>query len=200
MYIEARSRTRVNSFFTEEFEVKIGVHLGLVLSLLLLIIVLEALSCKFLLGCPWKMLYPDDLVTSAETFEDLITKMAVWKNGLESNGLKVNMGKTKVMILGSWDLRTMQISGRYPCVVCTKDVRKNSIFCSKYLFWVHKKCSDIPGRLLEDSDFRCRRCLDNARAIDERPHVEDYIWYNYHLIKSCCVFRSLMSGKLNDFI
>ena len=47
------------------------------------------------------MLYSNDLVTSAETFEDLMTKIAVWKNGLESNGLKVNMGKTKVMILGS---------------------------------------------------------------------------------------------------
>ena len=101
MYLDARSRTRVNSFFSEEFEVKIGVHLGLVLSLLLFIIVLEALSSKFLLGCPWKILYPNDLVTSAEIFEDLMTKMAVWKNGLESNGLKVNMGKTKVMILGS---------------------------------------------------------------------------------------------------
>ena len=66
----------------------------------------------------------------------------------------------------------MQISGRYPCAVCTKDARKNSIFCSKYSFFVHKKCSDFPSRLLEDSDFRCRRCLDNAQAIDERPHVE----------------------------
>ena len=95
MYLDAKSRAHVNSFFTEEFEVKTGVHLGLVLSLLLFIIVLEALSCKFLLGCPWKMLYPDDLVTSAETFEDLTKKMAEWKNGLESNGLKVNMGKPK---------------------------------------------------------------------------------------------------------
>ena len=36
----------------------------------------------------------------------------------------------------------------------------------------HKKCSDIPGRLVEDPDFRCRRCLGNARAIDGRPCVE----------------------------
>ena len=30
----------------------------------------------------------------------------------------------------------------------------------------------IPGILVEDPDFRCRRCLGNARAIDGRPCVE----------------------------
>ena len=42
----------------------------------------------------------DDLVILAETLECLATKMAERKNCLESKGLKVNMGKTKVMILG----------------------------------------------------------------------------------------------------
>ena len=35
-----------------------------------------------------KMLYTDDLVILAERFEHLMTKMAIWKNGLESKGLK----------------------------------------------------------------------------------------------------------------
>ena len=30
------------------------------------------------------MLYADDLVILAETFEDLMTKMTAWKNDLES--------------------------------------------------------------------------------------------------------------------
>ena len=51
------------------------------------------------------MLYADGLVILAETFEGVMTKMTVWKNGLESKGLKVNMGKTRVMILGR-DLHT----------------------------------------------------------------------------------------------
>ena len=46
------------------------------------------------------------------------------------------------------------------------------IFCSGCSFWVHKKCSDIPGRLVEDPHFRCRRCLGNAQAIDGRPCIE----------------------------
>ena len=62
------------------------------------------------------MLYADDLVILAETFEGFMTKMVVWKNGLVSKGLKVNMGKTKVMISGR-DLHTLKISGKYPYAV-----------------------------------------------------------------------------------
>ena len=114
------------------------------------------------------MFFADDLVILAETFEGLMTKMLVFKNDLDSEGLQVNMGKTKVMILGRV-LHILQTSGKYPCTVCRKGVRKNSIFCSGCLFWIHKKCSDIPGRLVEDLDFRCRRCLGNAQAIYGRP-------------------------------
>ena len=53
-----------------------------------------------------------------------------------------------------------------------KGVPKNSIFCSGCSFWVHKKCSNNPGRLVKDPNFRCGRCLGNARAIDRRPCVE----------------------------
>ena len=82
MYVDARSRTRVNSSFSEEFEVKVGVHQGSVLRPLLFIIVLEGFSHKFRVVSPWERLYADDLVILAETFEGLMTKMAVWKNGL----------------------------------------------------------------------------------------------------------------------
>ena len=43
MYSGARSRVRVSNSLSEEFEVKVGMHQGSVLSPLLLIIVLEAL-------------------------------------------------------------------------------------------------------------------------------------------------------------
>ena len=47
MYANARSRVRVGEGYSEEFEVKVGVHQGSVLSPLLFIIVLEALSREF---------------------------------------------------------------------------------------------------------------------------------------------------------
>ena len=52
MYANARSRVRVGEGYSEEFEVKVGVHQGSVLSLLLFIIVLEALSREFRSGVP----------------------------------------------------------------------------------------------------------------------------------------------------
>ena len=50
MYSNARSRVRVGEGYSEEFEVKVGVHQGSVLSPLLFIIVLEALSSEFRCG------------------------------------------------------------------------------------------------------------------------------------------------------
>ena len=50
MYSNARRRVRVGEGYSEEFEVKVGVHQGSVLSPLLFIIVLEALSREILCG------------------------------------------------------------------------------------------------------------------------------------------------------
>ena len=109
-YVDDRSRTCANTSFSEEFEV--GVHQGSVLSLLLFAVVLEVLT-QISVGCPRKMLYTDYLVITAETFEGLTIKMAVWKNDLEPKEFKVNMGKTKV-IISSRDLQTLQSSGKLP--------------------------------------------------------------------------------------
>ena len=65
MYSNARSRVHVGEGYSEEFEVKVGVHQGSVLSPLLFIIVLEALSREFRCGVSWEDLYADDLVIIA---------------------------------------------------------------------------------------------------------------------------------------
>ena len=57
MYSNARSRVRVNGQYSEEFGVGVGVHQGSVLSPLLFILVLEALSREFRSGVPWELLY-----------------------------------------------------------------------------------------------------------------------------------------------
>ena len=55
MYANARSCVRVGERYSEEFEVKVSVHQSSVLSLLLFIIVLEALSQEFHFGVPMPM-------------------------------------------------------------------------------------------------------------------------------------------------
>ena len=52
------------------FAVKVGVHQGSVVSPLLFIIVLEALSKKFRIG--WELFYVDDLALLAEFEEELL--------------------------------------------------------------------------------------------------------------------------------
>ena len=66
------TRVRVGEGYSEEFEVKVGVHQGSVLSPLLFIIVLEALSREFRCGVPWEDLYVDDLVIIAESLEECV--------------------------------------------------------------------------------------------------------------------------------
>ena len=137
---------------------------------MLFIIVLGALSREFRTSCPWELLYADDLVLIAEIPDLLMEKLKLWKDNLENKGLRVNMGKTKVMICGK-DLDTIKSSGKHPCSVCRKEVWKNSIFCTSCDAWVHK-CSGIKGRLVDITDFKCcHRCLGLARPIDGR-HVE----------------------------
>ena len=100
MYKDVRSRVRVGDGYSEEFGVGVGVHQGSVLSPLLFIIVLEALTREFRIGCPWELLYADDLMISAGSKEELLVKVKTWKTEMEKKGLRVNMGNTKIMESG----------------------------------------------------------------------------------------------------
>ena len=143
MYKDVRSRIRVGDGYSEEFGVGVGVHQVSVFSPLLFIIVLEALSREFCTGCPWELLYADDLMISAESMEELLVKVQTWKTEMEKKGLRMNMGKTKVVESGI-NLGVLKKSGKYPCGVCQSGVgSSNAIFCGGCKRWVHKKCSGI---------------------------------------------------------
>ena len=139
IYKDVRSRVRVGDGYSEEFGVGVGVHQGSVLSPLLFIIVLEALSREFRTGCSW----------------ELLVKVQTWKTEMEKKGLRVNMGKTKIMESGI-NLDVLKKSGKFPCGVCQSGVgSSNAIFCGGCKRWVHKKCSGIKGPLRPDPEFRC---------------------------------------------
>ena len=129
MYLNAQSRVCVGEGFSKEFEVKVRVHQGSVLSPLLFIIVLEALSCEFRAGVPWEDLYADDLVIIADSLEECVRRLLIWKEAKEKKGLRVNGGKTKVVICGT-GLDLLQSSGENPCAVCRTGVGNNSIYCN----------------------------------------------------------------------
>ena len=184
MYCNARSRVRVGEGYSEEFEVKVGVHQGSVLSPLLFIIVLEALSREFRCGVPWEDLYADDLV---------IRRLLTWKEAMEEKGLRVNAGKTKIMICGT-GLDLLQSSGEFPCAVCRTGVVGNSIFCKGCKHWVHKKCSGLK-RLIEDPNYRCTRCQGTARPLDGRPQREVQVRPDkLEVVASFCYLGDMLSA------
>ena len=129
---------------------------------------LEALSRQFRTCVSWELLYADDLAEMADSLEECIARFKVWKEGMERKGLRVNMKKTKLMVSGP-GLDLLRDSGAFPCAVCRSGVGVNSIQCSQCMYWVHKKCSGVRGRLAEDPDYACPRCCDQARPIDNRP-------------------------------
>ena len=167
MYANARSWVRVGEGFSKESEVKVRVHQGSVLIPLLFIIVMEALSLEFRAGVPWEDLYVDDLVIIADSLEEYVRRLLIWKEAMEKKGLRVNAGKTKVVIC-STGLDLLQISGKYPCTVCRTGVGNNSIYCNGCKLWVHKKCSGLQ-RLKPNPDYRCALCMGNAHPIEGRP-------------------------------
>ena len=75
MYENAKSCVHVNGQFSDKFNIKVSFHQGAVLSPLLFLIIMEALSREFRVGCPWELLYPDDPVLIAETLENLKKKL-----------------------------------------------------------------------------------------------------------------------------
>ena len=167
MYANARSRVRVGEGFSKEFEVKVGVHQGSVLSLLLFIIVLEALSPEFRAGVLWEDLYADDLVIIADSLEECVRRLLIWKEAMEKKGFRA---------------------------VCRTGVGNNSIYFNGCKLWVHKKCSGLQ-RLTPNSDYRCARCMGNARPIDGRPQSEVQVGPDkLEVVASFCYLGDMLSA------
>ena len=90
-------------------------------------------------------------------------KIKNWKEGLESKGLKVNIGKTKVMKCHV-DANMQVESGKYPCGICGKGVGRNSIQCGGCKTLLHRKCSEVKGKLKEDPSYGCAKCIRGGCA------------------------------------
>jgi len=87
MYEGVTTAVKMQDGESDDFEVKVGVHQGSVLSPLLFIIVLEALSSECCVGLPWELFYADDLCLIAESEGELKVKIKRWKDRMESKGL-----------------------------------------------------------------------------------------------------------------
>ena len=174
MYDNAHSKVRITTSYSNPIKVSVGVHQGYKLSSPLFIIVTEALlllllSREFRTGCPWELLYTDDLAIVAESFGELKIRLKNWNDGLEEKGLKVNVGKTK-FLFSRYDVSKSKIASvNFPCSVCMKGVGDNSILYLSCRNWVHKRCSGIKPSLRNCEDFICKTCSTITGAVDLFP-------------------------------
>ena len=127
----------------------------------------SSLCWRLLAGASWEDLYADDLVIIADSLEECVRRLSIWKEAMEKKGFRVNAGKTKVMICGT-GLDLLQSSGEYPCAVCRTGVGNNSIYCNGCKLWVHKKCSELQ-RLTPNPDYG--KCPPPP-PIDDRPQSD----------------------------
>ena len=141
LYDGAKTRVRMGSAYSEEFEVKVSMRQASVLSLLLFAIVVDVITENARRGVINELLYTDDLVFMSATIEDLKERFWNWEDALESKGLKIKTKKTKVMVSGS---KGEQFKSRIdPCGVSGRRVMANSVLCTKCGNWVHGICAKI---------------------------------------------------------
>ena len=156
MYENVQSPVRVGEGYSEEFEVKVGVHQDSVLSPLHFIIVLEALSREFCSVVSLEDLYADDLVIIAESLEECVRRLLTWREEMEKTELRVNAGKMKIMICGM-GLDFLQRSSEFPCAICHTGVGSNSIFC--------KRLQALGAQEMHlDPDCRCTDCRGKSKS------------------------------------
>ncbi|GFR99752.1 RNA-directed DNA polymerase from mobile element jockey-like [Elysia marginata] len=99
-YKKATTVVRTAHGKTGQFEIEVGLHQGSGLSPFLFTIVLDTISEECRNGPPWELLFADDLAIIADSEKELQRRWLKWQIGLESKGLKVNTGKTEVMVCG----------------------------------------------------------------------------------------------------
>ena len=131
------------SELSEEFEVKVGMHQGSMLSPFLLAVVLDAVTEFTRDGELGEVLYADDLVLISETIEGLRNRFLELKKYFESMGLIVNLGKTKVMVYGGITKGGKSESKDDTCGVCRLRIKANSVLCLPCGKWIHCRCVEM---------------------------------------------------------
>ena len=165
-----RTKVRVGSGTSDEFGVRVGVHQGFVLSPLIFAIVVDVVTEHAREGLLNEILYANDLVLMSESLEDLRERFQRWRRALEGKGLKVNVGKTKMMVNGTaGEITSSKID---PCGVCGKRVGSNAVCCTQCMKWIHGRCTKMKKVTCSSArDFVCRRCTDVGDSTEEPVEV-----------------------------
>ena len=158
---------------------------------------MEALSRQFRSGCPWELLYTDSLVIIAESYSELKVRSKYWKDGLEEKGLKVNVGKTKVLCSRHNVSKLTIASVKFPCGVCMKGVGANSILSLSCRNWVHKQCSGIKTSLRNCEDFICKTCSTTTGSADPFPNCMTINRNEFDIVSKFCYLGNVIGQAVS---
>ena len=152
---------------SEEFEVNVWMHQASVLSCFFAVMV--DVVTQFARECMLsELLYADDFLLMSEAIYGLRNKFLKWKEAFESKGLKVYLGKTKVMVSGGITKDGLSKSKDDPSGVCSLREEANSVLCVQCSKWIHDICANVnkvtPNFSLH---FACRKCERNIGEVVE---------------------------------
>ena len=137
LYDGAKMRVR------EVLEVEVCMDQGSALSHFLSAVVVDVVT-EFAKNCPLgELLYADDQVLMSVTIEGHRNKFLKLKEAFESKGLKVNLGKSKVMVCGGITPGGISKSVVDSCGVCSLRVKANSVLCLQCGKWIHGRCAGV---------------------------------------------------------
>ena len=193
MYVGTKTRVKCGVGRSDWFEINVGLHQGSVLSPLLFTIVLEEISKNFRVGLPWELMYADDLAVAAETEEEMKEKLKLWVMELGRKGLKVNTGKTKIMVCEWRKFQSQARKVRWPCGVCNEGVGTNSILCQTCGKWIHRRCSGESGSLSGiPAGFQCKRCRGMVEETRGRREDLEVDGMRYEVVTNFCYLGDVL--------
>ena len=128
-----------------------------------------------------ELLYVDDLVLTSKTMNGLREKFWKWKKACKSKGLKVNLGKTKVVVIGAEG--EVSVNKKDPWGIRGKLVMANSMLYVKYGKWIKGRCAKVKRVTSKlGRDFGCERCKKQG---DELVELEE-LFKEVETVKCFC--------------
>ena len=145
-------------------------HQGSVLSPLIFAVVVDVVTEHAREELLNEVLYANDLVLMSESLDDLRERFQRWGSALEDKGLKVNVGKTKMMVSGTQG--EIVLSKIHRCGICGKRVGSNAVCCTQRTKLIHGRCTKMKKVTCSSArHFACRRCTDVGDSTEEPVEV-----------------------------
>ena len=191
LYEGSRTKVSIGSGTSKEFGVRVGVHQESVLSPLIFAIVVDVVTEHAREGLMNEILYVDDLLLMSESMHDLRESFQKWRSALEGKGLKVNVGKTKIMVSGTKG--EIVLSKIDPCGICGKRVGSNAVCCTQCMKWIHGRCTKMKKVTCSFArHFVCRRCTDVGDGTEEPVEV---LCDEVEIVKGCCYLGDRLNAS-----